>query len=143
MTGSYNASVVNTFIFVGKILYKPAVGLSSRIKNANDVLPKWNGSNMPNRSIPERHDLKTFSKRLQRNNFSYYKTSSTHLEDVLQRRLEDISQDILKTSWKTKNCYAEDVFKTPWRHIKCLLGISVSIKSKSTSSKSISQKSLS
>ena len=27
--------------------------------------------------------------------------------------LEDISQDGLKTSWKTKNCYAEDVLKTP------------------------------
>ena len=26
--------------------------------------------------------------------------------------LGDISQDILKTSWKTKNCYAEDVLKT-------------------------------
>ena len=32
----------------------------------------------------------------------------TCFEDVLQRRFEDI----LKTSWKTKNCYAEDVLKT-------------------------------
>ena len=30
----------------------------------------------------------------------------------LPRRLEDISQDVLKTSWKTKNCYAENVLKT-------------------------------
>ena len=30
----------------------------------------------------------------------------------LPRRLEDILQDVLKTSWKTKNCYAEDVLKT-------------------------------
>ena len=35
------------------------------------------------------------------------------LEDVLQRRFEDV----LKTSWKTKNCYAEDVLKTSWRHV--------------------------
>ena len=28
------------------------------------------------------------------------------------RHLEDILQDVLKTSWKTKNCYAEDVLKT-------------------------------
>ena len=41
-----------------------------------------------------RHVLKTSSTRLQRNNF----TSS-------------------KTSWKTKNCYAEDVLKTSWRHV--------------------------
>ena len=50
-----------------------------------------------------RHVLMTSSKRLQRNNFS----SS-------------------KTSWKTKNCYAEDVLKTSARHVlktnKCLLG---------------------
>ena len=25
--------------------------------------------------------------------------------------------DVFKTSWKTKNCYAEDVLKTPARHV--------------------------
>ena len=40
-----------------------------------------------------------------------------YLEDVLQRSLEDISQDVLKTSWNTKNCYAEDVLKASWRHV--------------------------
>ena len=35
----------------------------------------------------------------------------------LPRRLEDILGDILKTSWETKNCYAEFVFKTSWRHV--------------------------
>ena len=30
----------------------------------------------------------------------------------LARRPEDILQDVLKTSWKTKNWYAEDVLKT-------------------------------
>ena len=49
------------------------------------------------------------STRLQRNNFTSFKTS--------WRRLEGILQDVLKTSWKTKNCYAEDVFKTFWRHV--------------------------
>ena len=51
---------------------------------------------------------KTSSTRLQRNNFTSSKT--------YWRRLEDILQDVLKTSCKTKNCYAEDVLKTPWRH---------------------------
>ena len=79
----------------------------------------------------------------------------------LQRRLEDV----LKTSWKTKNCYAEDVLKTCledvlktcleevlktcledalktlWRQAKYLLGISVSNKSKCISNKSIFNKS--
>ena len=35
----------------------------------------------------------------------------------LPRRLEDILQDILKTSWKTKNCYAENVLKMSWGHV--------------------------
>ena len=35
------------------------------------------------------------------------------LEDVLQIRFEDV----LKTSWKTKNYYAEDVLKTSRRHV--------------------------
>ena len=48
------------------------------------------------------------------------------LEDVLKtpwRRLpkasclQDLSQDVFKTSWKTKNCYAEDMLKTSWRHV--------------------------
>ena len=30
----------------------------------------------------------------------------------LPRRLEDILKTFFKTSWKTKNCYAEDVLKT-------------------------------
>ena len=62
-------------------------------------------------------------------------TSWTHLG----RRLEDV----FKMPWKTKTCYAEDVFKTSWRQTKCLLGISVSNKSKSVSDKSISHKSIS
>ena len=49
--------------------------------------------------------LKTFSTRLQHNNFMPSKTSWRRLRDVL------------KTSWKTKNCYAEDVSKTSGRHV--------------------------
>ena len=55
----------------------------------------------------------------------------------------------MKTSWKTKNCYAEDVLKTCLEDVleicleavletnKCLLRISLSNKSKSVSDKSI------
>ena len=45
-------------------------------------------------------------------------TSSRRLEDILQvslRRLEDLSARRLEKSWKTKNCYAEDVLKTSRR----------------------------
>ena len=72
--------------------------------------------------ISSRHVLKTSSRHLQRNNFLSFKTSSIRLQDVFARRL----QDVFKTSWKTKNCYAEDVLKTSSRHVlktnKCLLG---------------------
>ena len=40
--------------------------------------------------------------------------SSRRLKKVFARRL----QDVLKTSWKTKNCYAEDVLKTPSRRLQ-------------------------
>ena len=90
---------------------------------------------------------KTSWRRLQRNNFSSSKTSSrrvckTSSKDVFEtslgrickkyssRRLAMTSwrhfQNVLKTSWKTKQCYAEDVFKTSSVHLhqdKCLLGI--------------------
>ena len=89
------------------------------------------------------------------------------LEDVLQRGFKDV----LKTSWKTKNYYAEDVWKTCledvlktcledalktcledllkilWREPKYLLGISVYLswdnKSKCVSTKSVFHKSIS
>ena len=50
-----------------------------------------------------RHVFKTFSRGLQRNNFSSSKTSFFVFEDVF------------KTSWKTKNCYGEGVLKTSSR----------------------------
>ena len=50
------------------------------------------------------------SKRLQRNNFSSSKTSSRLLARCLK--------DVLKTSWKTKNCCIEDVLKTSSRRLE-------------------------
>ena len=51
-------------------------------------------------------------KRLQRNNFLSSKTPSRRFLKIFSRSL----QDILNMSWKTKKCYAEDVFKTSSRH---------------------------
>ena len=35
------------------------------------------------------------------------------------------SRHVFKTSWKTKNCYAEDVFRKSWRHSwRCLKDMS-------------------
>ena len=59
-----------------------------------------------------KHVLMTSSTSLQRNNFTSSKTSWRHLAKMSWGRLEDF----LKASWKTKNCYAEDVLKTSWRH---------------------------
>ena len=75
-----------------------------------------------------RHVFKTSSRRLQRNNFSSSKTSSRRLQDVLQdvfnmssRRLRDVFkrslQHVIKTFWKTKNCYPEGVLKMSSRPV--------------------------
>ena len=55
---------------------------------------------------------KTSSRRLQCNNFSSSKMSSRRLQDVPQDVFTRRFQDVFKTSWETKNCYSEDVFKT-------------------------------
>ena len=60
--------------------------------------------------------LKTSSTRLQHNNFTPSKTSWRRLAKTFRRSLEDLLQDVFKTSWKTKKCYADDVLKTSWRH---------------------------
>ena len=102
--------------------------------------------------------------------FLVLKTSWICLQDISWRRLqnvfsvticclgthfEDVLKTCRKTSWRRlgrkKNRYAEDVLricledvlKTSWSHTKCLLGISVSNKSKSVSNKSIFHKSIS
>ena len=64
-----------------------------------------------------RHVFKTAWRRLQRNNFSSSKTSSRRLAGCLQDIFKTSCEDVLKTSWKTKICYAEDVLKTPSKHV--------------------------
>ena len=58
--------------------------------------------------------MKTSSTSFRCNNFSSPKTYWKRVAKTSWRRLEDISQGVLKTSWKTKNCYIclEDVLKT-------------------------------
>ena len=72
-------------------------------------------------------------------NISIYKITEDHLVAVSQTKNDHISQQTFfgledalkmsstrlqrnnftssKTSWRTKNCYAEDVLKTSWRHV--------------------------
>ena len=50
---------------------------------------------------------------LHRNNFLYFKIPWRCLQDILK----PYSQHFLKMTWKTKSCYAEDVFKTSSRHV--------------------------
>ena len=52
--------------------------------------------------MSSRHVLKKSSTHLQCNNFTS-------------------CEGVLKTSWKTKNCYAEDIFKMSWRHLQDVL----------------------
>ena len=67
--------------------------------------------------------LKTSSRRLQ-DVFAIRlpKTSSRRLQDVFKTCLQDVLQlclqDVFKTSWKTKKCYTEDVFKTSSRRLQ-------------------------
>ena len=44
-----------------------------------------------------------------------FKTSSRHVFKTPSRHLARCLQDVFKTSWKTKNCYAEDMLKTSSR----------------------------
>ena len=57
-----------------------------------------------------RHVFKASSRRIQCSNFSSSKRSS--------RRLARYLQDVSKTSWKTKNCYAGDLLKTSSRRLE-------------------------
>ena len=64
--------------------------------------------------MSSRHVFKKSSRHLQRNNFSSSNTSSRHLA----RCLQDV-----KTFWKTKNCYAEDILRSyakdmSWRRLQ-------------------------
>ena len=84
-------------------------------------------------------------------NLLVFKTTWRRLKDMSWRRFQNVFsvtifrfprrlEDVLKASWKRKNCYAEgvlkiclqnvlttclqNVFKPSWRQTKCLLGIS-------------------
>ena len=88
-----------------------------------------------------RHVFRTSSTRLQGNNFLSLKTFSRRLAKTSWRSLEDVLKTSHKTSWRClgrrKIVTLEDVFKTSWRQAKCLLGMSLSNKSKCVSNKSI------
>ena len=104
-------------------------------------------------TLPSKHLLllKTSSKRQQPNSFSSSKMFWRRLEVVLKTSCKYV----LKTSWKTKNCYAEDVLKTCLEDVskicledvletnKMFTGNIFSNKSKSVSDKSISHISIS
>ena len=67
-----------------------------------------------------RHIFKTSWRCLQCNIFSSTKTASRRLKaswKMSSRRLARCLQDVMKTSWETKNCYAEELLKTSWRHV--------------------------
>ena len=91
-----------------------------------------------------RHVLKTSSTRLQRINFWASKRSWRRLEHVLKT----FCKDVLKMSWKIKNCYAEDIFKTSsgrlgdkkWRYLY-LTNLNQYVPNKSIFCQSISDKS--
>ena len=55
-----------------------------------------------------------FPRCLQHNNFSSSKKSSRRLAIVSRTCLKDV----LKTYWKTKKCYSEDVIKTSFRRLR-------------------------
>ena len=115
------------------------------------------------KALPSKHFLvlKTSWRRLQDMSWKRLENVFSVTIFCLPGRLEDVlktsCKDVLKTSWKTKNCYvtlktSEDVFKTCLTrrlqdmssrrlqdvYWECLLGISASKKSKSASDRSIS-----
>ena len=53
--------------------------------------------------------VKTCWRRFQHNIFLSSKTSPRRLQDIF---LQDV---VMKTSWRVKNCYAEDVLKVSWK----------------------------
>ena len=54
---------------------------------------------------------------IEKNILDYENKNSNNKVKTSSRRLQDLLQDVFRTSWKTKNCYAEDVLKTSWRHV--------------------------
>ena len=53
---------------------------------------------------------------IEKNILDYENKNSNNKVKTSSKRLQDLLQDVFRTSWKTKNCYAKDVLKTSWRH---------------------------
>ena len=67
---------------------------------------------------PSRDVFKTSWGRLQRNNFSFFKTSPRLLQGVFQSYLQDFFETLSRRlGRKAKNCYDEGVLKTSSRHV--------------------------
>ena len=67
---------------------------------------------------PSRHALKTYSTRLQRNNFSSSKTSWRRLANTFWRPLEDVLKTSCKTSWRSLERRKIITLKTSWRRLE-------------------------
>ena len=82
------------------------------------LLPRKHLLVLKTSSTSSRHVLKTSSTRVQRNNFTSSKKSWRRLEDVLQRRFEDV----LKTPWRPLARRLEDVLEDEkllrWRRLE-------------------------
>ena len=63
-------------------------------------------------------NISCFPRRFQRNTFRLPRRLEDVLKTCLQVVLQLYLQDIFKTSWKTKKCYTEDVFKTSSRRLQ-------------------------
>ena len=141
------------------------------IKTLWQIFIFWFRTFPVNISWSSRHALKTYSTCLQRSSFSSILKTSRNTSWRPSRGLQKIFEDKKLLRWRRledvlKTChdyvlkiYIEDafkkclddvfktclehVFKTPWRQTKYLLEISISNESKSVSSKSIYQKSIS
>ena len=56
--------------------------------------------------------VKTCWRRFQHNIFLSSKRSPRRLQDIFKTCLQGV---VMKTSWRVRNCYAEDVFKVSWK----------------------------
>ena len=74
----------------------------------------WTIMQFSNKSYSSKHSL-VLKTSWRRQDMSWIRLQNVFSVTIfgLPRRLEDV----LKTSWKTKNCYAEDVLKTSSRHV--------------------------
>ena len=67
--------------------------------------------------IPSKHVSKASLRHVFKKSSRYIFKSLEDLFSVTIFRLPRRLEDVLKKSWKTKNCYTEDVLKTTSRHV--------------------------